>query len=230
MNFIPRIKISILSHRILSDFFYEPFSARLERKNFFFRSKIFLSLRGSRICFAIVLLIFRTRKSGAKQEERQSTWIVKRKIQTENGNETKRNETIRYEKTLRVLQKINREGKSFFRPQDFFIWPIWSDAFLGGGGNGEKMSSNCPFLHRKGKDGRKSNDFYWSNCAKGRISSGVAGGVKKGKWSSIATKRTFADEKYSSRVMREGTKKILLRQESLQKQKFFYKKNYFPAF
>lgn len=30
--------------------------------------------------------------------------------------------------------------------------------------------------------------------------------------------------------MREGTKKILLRQESLQKQKFFYKKNYFPAF
>ena len=54
-------------------------------------------------------------------------------------------------------------------------------------------------------------------------------GVKKGKWSSIASKRTFADEKYSSRVMREGTKKILLRQESLQKQKFFYKKKLFPG-
>lgn len=126
MKFIPRIKIPILSHRILSDFFYEPFLVQLERKNCFFRSKIFLSLRGSWRCFAIVLLIFRTRKSGGdfqrnRKSGSMSTWIVKRKIQTENGNETKRYDTIRYEKTLRVLQKINREGKSFFRPQDFFI-------------------------------------------------------------------------------------------------------------
>ena len=94
--------------------------------------------------------------------------------------DTKRDETRRDEKTLRGLQKINREGKSFFRPQDFFIWPIWSDAFLGGGGNGAKTRPNCLFFCRKkGKNGRKSNDFYWSIATRLKTSSRAAG-IKKG--------------------------------------------------
>lgn len=145
------------------------------------------------------------------QEEKQDTEHLDRKAHRQ------RMETIRYEKTLRSLQKINREGKSFFRPQDFFIWPIWSDAFLGGGGNGEKWVRIVRFCIEKEKTGVKAMIFIDRIAPREGYQAEWQRGVKKWKWSLIAPKRTFADEKYSSRVMREGTKKILLRQESLQK-------------
>lgn len=80
-------------------------------------------------------------------------------------NETKRYETIRYD-TIREnasgLTK-NKQGRKIIlsTARLLFLYDRYgATLFWGGSGNGEKMSSNCPFLHRKGKDGRKSNDFY----------------------------------------------------------------------